>query len=100
MAYRRPSAPIGERALAAAVQPDRQSVSTPGVRTQVASPLRGGGSISEGSEREACNACKVLPVPRQQDALARQGDAGDQTIAHADRLTALLEGSSDLDGPI
>ena len=51
-------------------------------------------SVSQGSQRETWNACKVLPVPRQQHALVRQSDSSDQAIAHAYRLPPLLEGSS------
>ena len=57
-------------------------------------------SVSQGSQRETRNARKVLSVPRQQDTLVRQGDAGDQAVAHAYRLPMLLEGPSHLGGSI
>src|SRR2546425_6790995 len=71
-------------------------------RETVLEPARSDGScsISQGSERETWNAGKVLPVPCQQDALVRQGDASDQAVAHAYRLPGLLERPSDLGGSI
>src|SRR5438132_12695062 len=42
----------------------------------------------------------MLPVPRQQDTLVHQGDASDQAVPHAYRLSTLLEGPSHLSGTI
>ena len=55
---------------------------------------------SEATERETRHSLEVPAIPRQQDPVVDQYDAGDQAVPHADAHTVALQAAPDLSRPI